>query len=156
LLDLFTAVKLATIESRSKEEGKSRVYAVEDETDDSVDVVAYCQQRGQQQQHCFNPSFRGNNRGSTSNSGNRNNSWRNNSQGNNYNSQGNNSNSNKQICVFCNIPNHCQVDCQKRIAANKPCLDTIGCPFWPKINAAADNQNQQLAAPIQSLQDFQF
>ena len=52
-LDLFTAVRLAMIESRSKEEGKSRVYAVEDETDDSVDAVAYRQQRGQQQpQQC--------------------------------------------------------------------------------------------------------
>jgi hypothetical protein len=70
-LDLFTAVRLATIESRSKEEGKSRVYAVEDETDDSVDAVAYRQKRGQQQpqQRQANSSLRGNNRGSNSNSG---------------------------------------------------------------------------------------
>ncbi len=63
-LVLFTAVKLATIQYRSKEEGKSTVYAVEDKNNDSVDAVAYHQQRGQQQQQqqcCSNSSFRGNN-----------------------------------------------------------------------------------------------
>jgi hypothetical protein len=32
-LDLFTAVKLATSEARSKEEAKSKVYVVEEESD---------------------------------------------------------------------------------------------------------------------------
>jgi hypothetical protein len=48
-------------------------------------------------------------------------------------------------------------ECRKRINANKPCLDTNGRLFWPKINAAADdNQNQSPPAPIQVLQDFQY
>ena len=158
-LELYTAVKLATIESRSKEEGKSRVYAIEDKQEDAVDAITYCQQRNQpQQQGCSNPPYQGNNRGSSgSGYNNRNNSysWRNLAQQNNQ--QGNNSNRNKLVCVFCKIPNHRQEECHKRNAANKPCLDTSGHPFWPRINAAADNnQNQPKAAPIQSLQDFPF
>jgi hypothetical protein len=43
-LELYTAVKLATIESRSKEEGKSRVYTVEDKPEDAVDAVTYREQ----------------------------------------------------------------------------------------------------------------
>jgi hypothetical protein len=59
--------------------------------------------------------------------------------------------------MFCKIPNHRQEDCRKRIAANKPCLDTSGCPFWPKIKSAANNnQNQSPVALIQTLQDFQY
>jgi hypothetical protein len=156
-LDLYTTVKLATIESRSKEECKSRVYTVDEDPEDAVHTIAYCQQRDQpQQQHRSNPPFRGNNRGSSSGYNNRNNpySWRNPAQQNN--SQGNNSNQNKQVCIFCKIPNHRQEDCQKMIAANKPCQDTSGRLFWLRINAAANNQNQPQATPIQSFQDFQF
>jgi hypothetical protein len=155
-LELYTAVKLATIESRSKEESKLRVYDIEDKQEDAVDDINYCQQRSQPQQRRSNPPYQGNNRGSSrAGYNNRNNpySWRNPAQQNNQ--QGYNANRNKQVCVFCKIPNHRQEECCKRIAANKPCLDTSGCLFWPRINAAADN-NQPQMAPIQSLQDFQF
>jgi hypothetical protein len=160
-LELYTAVKLATIESHSREEAKSssRISAIKDKQEDAVDAINFRPQRGQsQQQKCSNPPFRGNNRGSSGSSyNNRNNpySWRNPAQ--QHNKQGNNSNQNKQVCVFCKIPNHRQEDCRKRIAANKPCLDTSGRPFWPKIKAAANNnQNQSPAALIQALQDFQY
>ncbi len=82
-----------------------------------------------------------------SNQGNSNN-WR-------SNALGSNTNKNKQICVFCKIPNHWQEDSRKHIAANKPYLDTSGWPFWPKV-IVADSSNQQNAAAIQALQNFQF
>ncbi len=42
-LDLYNAVKLATIESLSREEAKSssQIFAVDDETEDAVDAVNY-------------------------------------------------------------------------------------------------------------------
>jgi hypothetical protein len=58
--------------------------------------------------------------------------------------------------VFCKIPNHRQEECRKRINANKPCLDTNGRPFWPKVNAATDSNPGQNPAQIQSIEDFQF
>jgi hypothetical protein len=63
-LELYMAVKFATIKSRSREEAKSssRIYAMENEQKDAVDAINFCQQRGQQQQQkCSNSSFRGNN-----------------------------------------------------------------------------------------------
>jgi hypothetical protein len=63
-LELYMAVKLATIESRSREEAKfsSRIYAIQDEQEDTVDVINYRPQWGQsQQQKRSNPPFLGNN-----------------------------------------------------------------------------------------------
>jgi hypothetical protein len=155
-LDLYNAVKLATIESLSREEGKasSQIFSIEDETEDAVDAVTFCQQKpSNQASRGQNRNFRGNNRGASSNA-NRGNpySWRNPNQQ----QSGNNSDRNKQVCVFCKIPNHRQEECRKCINANKPCLDTNGRPFWPKVNAAADANSGQDPAPIQSIEDFQF
>jgi len=153
-LDLYNAVKLATIESLSREEAKSssQVFAVDDDTEDAVDAVNYRPQKASNQgSRGQNRNFRGNNRGSSSNRGNPY-TWRNPNQP----QPGSNSNRNKQICVFCKIPNHRQEECRKRINANKPCLDTNGRPFWPKINAATDTNPGQNPAPIQSIEDFQF
>ena len=153
-LDLYNAVKLATIESLSREEAKtsSHVFAIEDETEDAVDAVNYRPQKSSNQtSRGQNRNFRGNNRGSSSNRGNPY-SWRNPNQP----QPGSNSNRNKQICVFCKIPNHRQEECRKRINANKPCLDTNGRPFWPKVNAATDTNPGQNPAQIQSIEDFRF
>jgi hypothetical protein len=151
-LDLYNAVKLATIESLSREESKasSQVFAIDDETEDAVDVVTLCQQKPPTQSSCGqNKNFRGNSRGASGNATRGNPySWR------NPNQQQSGSNSN--LCVFCKIPNHRQEECRKRINANKPCLDTNGRPFWPKVNAAADAHTGQNPAPIQSIEDFQF
>jgi hypothetical protein len=152
-LDLYNAVKLATIESLSREEAKtsSHVFAIEDDTEDAVDAVNYRPQKSSNQaSRGQNRNFRGN-RGSSSNRGNPY-SWRNPNQQ----QPGSNSNRNKQICVFCKIPNHRQEECRKRINANKPCLDTNGHPFWPKVNAATDTNPGQNPAQIQSIEDFRF
>jgi hypothetical protein len=155
-LDLYNAVKLATIESLSREEGKasSQIFSIEDETEDAVDAVTFRQQKpSNQASHGQNRNFRGNNRGASSNANKENPySWRNPNQQ----QSGNNSNRNKQVCVFCKIPNHRQEECRKRINANMPCLDTQGRPFWPKVNSATDVKPGQVPAPVQSLEDFQF
>ena len=154
-LDLDTAVRLATIELRSREEskGSSKIQAVQqDEQDDNVEAITQNRQqrfapsnqqnRGQQNRQNYRPqnNYRPNNQqqwrsGPNSNSG-----------------PGNNSNRNKTTCIFCKKLGHRQEDCRKRINANQPCLDASGKTFWPKINTT-DN-----GAPIQALQDqdFQF
>jgi hypothetical protein len=50
-LELYTAVKLATVESRSREEAKSlsRIYVVEDDSEDAVDAINFRQQKGSAQ-----------------------------------------------------------------------------------------------------------
>ena len=154
-LDLDTAVRLATIELRSREEskGSSKIQAVQqDEQDDNVEAITQNRQkrftpsnqqnRGQQNRQNYRPqnNYRPNNQqqwrsGPNSNSG-----------------PGNNSNRNKTTCIFCKKLGDRQEDCQKRINANQPCLDTSGKTFWPKINTTNNG------APIQALQDqdFQF
>jgi hypothetical protein len=99
-LDLYNAVKLATIESLSREEGKasSQVFAIEDETEDAVDAVTFRQQKpSNQSSRGQTRNFQGNSRGA-SGKANRGNpySWRNPNQQH----SGSNSNRNKQICVF--------------------------------------------------------
>ena len=154
-LDLDTAVRLATIELRSRDEskGSSKIQAVQqDEQDDNVEAITQNRQqrfapsnqqiRGQQNRQNYRPqnNYRPNNQqqwrsGPNSNSG-----------------PGNNSNRNKTTCIFCKKLGHRQEDCRKRINANQPCLDANGKTFWPNINTT-DN-----GAPIQALQDqdFQF
>jgi hypothetical protein len=92
---------------------------MEDDSEDAVDAINFCQQKGSAQRG-HNQSFHGNNQGS-SNTINRGNpyTWRNPNQQN----QGNNVNRNKQICVFCKIPNHRQEECRKRINANSTPVD---------------------------------
>ena len=70
-LDLYNAVKLATIESLSREEAKtsSHVFAVDDDAEDVVD--AYRPPKSSNQvSRGQNRNFRGNSRGSSSNRGN--------------------------------------------------------------------------------------
>ncbi len=76
-------------------------------------------------------------------------SWR-------QNSQGNNSNRNSQTCIFCKMQNHRQEECRKRIKANKPCLDSNRCPFWPKVNDADSNPTNSVEALTFTFQDFQW
>jgi hypothetical protein len=53
------------------------------------------------------------------------------------------------------MQNHRQEECRKRIKANKPCLDSNGRPFWPKVNAADSNPTNSVEAPTFTFQDFQ-
>jgi hypothetical protein len=155
MLDLNTAVRLATIELRSKDENKppSKIQAVQqEEEDDNVEAITQnrqkkftpsnTQNRGQQNRQNYRPqnTYRSNNQQS----------WR--SGSNNNSGPGNNSNRNKTTCIFCKKLGHRQEDYRKRINANQPCQDSSGKTFWPKINTT-DN-----GAPIQALQDqdFQF
>ncbi len=151
-LDLDTAVRLATIELRSKEETKStsRVNPVQqpDEEDDVVEAVAQPHQKKftpqgqrsrpqQQQRQAPRPQQQNNNFN--------NQQWR------SYN-PGNNSNRNNKNCSFCQRQGHRQEECRQRMNANQPCIDAEGKTFWPKLNT------MDPGAPIQSLQDqdFQF
>jgi hypothetical protein len=148
-LDLDTAVRLATIKLRSKDEarGKSRIQAVQqEEEEDNVEGVTQnrqkkffpqnTQNRGQQGCQNFRPqnNYRNNQNQQQ---------WRNNN-------PGNNSNRNKMMCIFCRKQGHPQEDCRKRINSNQPCLDLSGKPFWPKVNMT------DTGAPIQALQDLDF
>jgi hypothetical protein len=148
-LDLDTAVRLATIELRSKDEarGTSKIQAVQQEEEaDNVEAIAQNRQKkftlsNQQnrgQKNCQNYRTQNN--------------YRNNNQQQWRPNPGNNSNRNKMTCIFCRKQGHKQEDCRKRINANQPCLDLSGKPFWPKINTTENG------APIQALQDqdFQF
>ena len=151
-LDLDTAVRLATIELRSKEETKStsRVNPVQqpDEEDDVVEAVAQPRQKKftpqgqrsrpqQQQRQAPRPQQQNNNFN--------NQQWR-------SSNPGNNSNRNNKNCSFCRQQGHRQEECRQRMNANQPCIDADGKTFWPKLNT------MDPGAPIQSLQDqdFQF
>jgi len=152
-LDLDTAVRLATIELRSKEEAKStsKINPVQqpDEEEDAVEAVAQSRKKKfvpqgqrnrtqQQQRQAPRPQQQGN-------------SYRNNQQW-RSNNPGNNSNRNNKTCSFCRRMGHRQEECRQRMNANQPCIDANGKTFWPKINT------MDAGAPIQSLQDqdFQF
>jgi hypothetical protein len=152
-LDLDTAVRLATIELRSKEETKatSKINPVQqpDEEEDAVEAVTQPRQKKfvpqdqrygsqQQQRQAPRPQQQPNN-------------FRNNQQWRSSN-QGNNSNRNNKHCSFCRRQGHRQEECRQRMNANQPCIDANGKTFWPKINTT------DAGAPIQSLQnqDFQF
>ena len=152
-LDLDTAVRLATIELRSKEETKatSKINPVQqpDEEEDAVEAVTQPRQKKfvpqdqrygsqQQQRQAPRPQQQPNN-------------FRNNQQWRSSN-QGNNSNRNNKHCSFCRRQGHRQEECRQRMNANQPCIDADGKTFWPKLNT------MDPGAPIQSLQDqdFQF
>jgi len=154
LLDLDTAVRLATIELCSKDEAKTqpRIQVVQqDEEEENIEAISQNKSRNfssyqnqNQQQNCnqSRPNFR-------PHSNYRNNS---NNQQQGRSNPGNNANRNKMTCIFCKWQGHRQEECRKRINANQPSLDSNGKNFWPKINTTKNG------APVQSLQeqDFQF
>jgi hypothetical protein len=152
-LDLDTAVRLATIELRSKEEAKatSRINPVQqpEEEEDAVEAVAQPRQKKffpQTQRNKFQQQQRQAPRPQQQNNSSRNNQqWR-------PTNPGNNSNRNNKNCSFCRRQGHRQEECRQRMNANQPCIDSNGKTFWPKINTT------DAGAPIQSLQDqdFQF
>ena len=149
-LRLNTAVKLATIEARSREEAKctSKVYTTEiaanDNEENQIEVV--CQNFQPNNSNCQQQPRRNNNN-QQQHSQQQNQSWR---QG-----SGNNSNKNGQTCIFCKMLGHRQEECRKRMKANKPCLDSNGRPFWPKVNATDGNPTNNVDVPSFSFQDFQ-
>ncbi len=52
---------------------------------------------------------------------------------------GNNNNRNGKYCYFCKIQGHRQEECQKRMKENKPCRDSQGRYYWPKIYVMDDH-----------------
>jgi hypothetical protein len=148
-LKLNQAVKLATIEQRSREEAKNRnkIFATDISSKDSDDtqIDALRQNFNYQRQSSgrYPAQSAPNNQQRQQNK-----SWRQNNQGNNFNRNG-------QTCIFCKMQNHRQEECRKRIKANKPCLDSNGRPFWPKVNAADSNPTNSVEAPTFTFQDFQ-
>jgi hypothetical protein len=148
-LKLNQAVKLATIEQRSREEAKNRnkIFATDISSKDSDDtqIDALRQNFNYQRQSSgrYPAQSAPNNQQRPQNK-----SWRQNNQGNNFNRNG-------QTCIFCKMQNHRQEECRKRIKANKPCLDSNGRPFWPKVNAADSNPTNSVEAPTFTFQDFQ-
>jgi hypothetical protein len=152
-LDLDTAVRLATIKLRSKDEARSGssinpVQQLEEE-EDIVEAAAQTRQKKfypQAQQNRSQPQLQNSRPPQQSNN------YRNNQQQWRSNNPGNNSNRNKMTCSFCRKLGHRQEDCRKRINSNQPCVGSNGKTFWPKINTT------NTFAPIQSLleQDFQY
>jgi hypothetical protein len=108
-LDLDTAVRLATVELRSKDEARTnpRIQAVNDE-EEELDAVTQNRQKKfypqnqqhQGQQNCQNVRPQNNYR---NNQGQQ--QWKNNN-------PGNNSNRNKMTCIFCRKQGHQQEDCR--------------------------------------------
>jgi hypothetical protein len=146
-LCLNTAVKLATIEARSREEAKctSKVYATQVVKDEELQIEAvrsnfkssnYNQNRSQQPK-----------RNQQQHSQQQNKSWRQ--------SAGNNSNKNGQTCIFCKMQGHGQEECHKRMKAKQPCLNSNGQPFWPKVNTTDSNPTNNVDVPSFTFQDFQ-
>jgi hypothetical protein len=151
-LDLDTAVRLATIELRSKEETKltAQLNPVQqpEEEEDAVEAVAQNHQKKfvpQNQRNRPQQPQRQAPRLQQQNNYRNNQQWR-------SNNPGNNSNRNNKTCSFCRRLGHRQEECRQRMNTNQPCIDANGKTFWPKISTT------DAGAPIQSLQDqdFQF
>ncbi len=51
----------------------------------------------------------------------------------------NNSNRKNKFCYFCKLQGHRQEECWKQIKENKPCPDTQGRTYWPKIYFMEEN-----------------
>jgi hypothetical protein len=151
-LRLNTTVKLATIEARSREEAKcnNKVYATEVAEEDEPQIEAVRQNYWSSNSNYQRQSSERYPAQTAPNKQQRpqNKSWRQYYQGNNFNRNG-------QTCIFCKMQNHRQEECRKRIKTNKPCLDSNGCPFWPKVNAADSNPTNSVEAPTFTFQDFQ-
>jgi len=146
-LKLNAAVKLATIEARSREESKcqTKIYATEvsENQEPQIEAVRQNQNWRSSNQNQYRPQNRNQNQQQKSN----NQSWR---QG-----AGNNSNKNGQTCIFCKRQGHRQEECRKRQKANKPCLDSNGRAFWPKVNTTEGNPTNNVDVPSFTFQDFQ-
>ncbi len=153
-LDLDTAVRLATIELRSKDEARSgtKINPVQQSGEEEDVVEAVTQNRSQKKFYPQAQQNRGQQQRQNSRPPQQNNNYRNNQQQWRSNNPGNNSNRNNKTCSFCRRLGHCQEECRKRMNANQPCIDANGKTFWPKINTT------DASAPIQSLQEqnFQF
>jgi hypothetical protein len=121
------------------------IHAIEDHqgpetTNMDPNVAAFRPQRPPQQQ--FRQQQHNNNRGNRSRG-------QNNYRGNNNNNrssqnQGNNASRNGKFCIYCKILNHTQEECRKRISDKKPCVNSKGQLYWPKINNI-DTQTAQAA-----------
>jgi hypothetical protein len=152
-LDLDTAVRLATIELRSKDEARSgaKINPVQQSEEEEDVVEAVTQNRPQKKFYPQNQQNRGQQQRQNSRPPQGNN-YRSNQQQWRSNNPGNNSNKNSKTCSFCRRLGHRQEECRKRMNANQPCIDANGKTFWPKINTT------DAGTPIQSLQeqDFQF
>ncbi len=148
-LRLNAAVKLATIEARSREEAKcqSKIYATEVVSNNQEPHIEAVRQTwrpaNQAQSNQYRPQNRNQNQQQRSN----NQSWR---QG-----AGSNTNKNGQTCIYCKRQGHRQEECRKRQKANKPCLDSNGRAFWPKVNITENQPTNNLEVPSYSFQDFQ-
>jgi hypothetical protein len=153
-LDLDTAVRLATIELRSKDEARSgtKINPVQQSEEEEDVVEAVTQNRPQKKFYPQAQQNRGQQQCQNSRPPQQNNNYRNNQQQWRSNNPGNNSNRNNKTCSFCRRLGHHQEECRKRMNANQPCIDANGKTFWPKINTT------DARALIQSLQeqDFQF
>jgi hypothetical protein len=152
-LDLYNAVQLATIESLSREKGKSssQIFAIEDENENAVDAVTFRQQSPPTNRPMVKTRTSGataEERPATPTGG-------------ILILGGILTNSNlgviptetSKFASSAKFP----ITVRKTVASTStPCLDTNGHPFWPKINAATDANSGQNPAPIQSIEDFQF
>ncbi len=54
-------------------------------------------------------------------------------------SGGNNTNQNGKYYYFCKLQGHRQEECRKRLKENKPCRDTQGRTYWPRIYFMDEN-----------------
>jgi hypothetical protein len=125
------------VETDKRQSAFNTIHAVEDVPEQNPPVQDYnvAAFRPQQQQSRSQPSGY-NNRGNQprgqgsfkGNLGNRQNQ-----------TQGSNASRNGKFCVYCNIMNHTQDECRKRMKDNKPCVNSIGQLYWPKINNIETN-----------------
>jgi hypothetical protein len=57
-------------------------------------------------------------------------------------------NQNNKYCYFCKQQGHRQEECGKRIKENKPCHDTQGRTYWPRIYFMEENQDAKSVSEI--------
>ena len=143
------AVKLATIEARSREEAKcqNKIYATEVMPENQNPQIEAVRQNWRPANQNQSNQYRSQNRNQNQQQRSNNQSWR---QG-----AGSNSNKNGQTCIYCKRQGHRQEECRKRQKANKPCLDSNGRAFWPKVNTTEGNPTNNLDVPSFTFQDFQ-
>jgi hypothetical protein len=148
-LRLNAAVKLATIEARSREEAKcqNKIYATEVMPENQEPQIEAVRQNWRPANQNQSNQYRSQNRNQNQQQRSNNQSWR---QG-----AGSNSNKNGQTCIYCKRQGHRQEECRKRQKANKPCLDSNGRAFWPKVNTTEGNPTNNLDVPSFTFQDFQ-
>jgi hypothetical protein len=148
-LRLNAAVKLATIEARYREEAKcqNKIYATEVMPENQEPQIEAVRQNWRPANQNQSNQYRSQNGNQNQQQRLNNQSWR---QG-----AGSNSNKNGQTCIYCKRQGHRQEECRKRQKANKPCLDSNGRAFWPKVNTREGNPTNNLDVPSFTFQDFQ-